>query len=128
MSRRKERHSYDPAKSPPRSSAPAQALAAAPDRQSLPVQRPGLASTLPHTILDPLVVRDDGWLRMVPDTLDDKLYFKWKFTRGRWTGYYAMSVVTLSEAKLGIELLLRKLDKIDRGEMRPALDTFHDTR
>lgn len=128
MSRRKERHSYDPGKSPPitarvERAAPPTALA-----EQASACSPGSSLVLLDSLLCSLVARDDGWLRVAPDPLDDKLYFKWKFTRGRWAGHYVMSVVRISEVTIGLRLLDIKLTKVESGTFRPSLDTYHDTR
>jgi len=75
-----------------------------------------------------LLERTDGWLRGIPAG-DGKLsYFKWKFNSGPHTGKYVMYVAHGFDWVDGICGLLEKLEAVDRGERRPALDTFYDPR
>lgn len=74
-------------------------------------------------ILQSIIRRDDGWLRVVPQPDEQLLYIKWKFVRGRYRGSYVMSRVRLWELDYGLHLLREKLDDVDRGLRRPTLDS-----
>lgn len=76
-------------------------------------------------VLAELLSRDDGWLRIVPHTLDNVVYFKWKFTRGPWNAHYVMSRVESWQIAYGLDLLLDKLHAVDEGTKRPTKDTAY---
>ena len=81
-----------------------------------------LAFSAYQALLD-LLVRDDGWLRIVPHAHGAVVYYKWKFSRGKWQGYYLMwrdDHINPSEALCG---LLGKLEAVDLGRSRPVKDT-----
>lgn len=77
-------------------------------------------------MLNHLMQRDDGWLRMVPHPLDDVLYLKWKFNKGQHSGCYVMSRVASWQLDYGLDLLLDKLAAVDDGSKRPTRDTAYD--
>lgn len=77
-------------------------------------------------MLNHLLQRDDGWLRMVPHPLDDVLYIKWKFNKGVHSGCYVMSRVASFQLDYGLDLLLDKLAAVDEGSRRPTRDTAYD--
>lgn len=69
-----------------------------------------------------LLCRDDGWLRIVPHEHGGLVYYKWKFSRGKWAGYYLMyrdDRINPSEALCG---LLGKIEAVDLGRSRPVKD------
>lgn len=69
-----------------------------------------------------LCQRDDGWMRMVPDTDTQECFWKWKFTRGPHQGHYVMVRCMGWQYAYAVELLLYKLDEVDRGLRNPVLD------
>jgi hypothetical protein len=77
--------------------------------------------------LSMMMARDDGWLRVVPHVGESLIYAKWKFTVGRWTGYYVMYRCDNFSHVEAITGLHRKLQKVDRGELRPVYDTPYNS-
>lgn len=73
-----------------------------------------------------LASRDDGWLRMVPHDAGATVYYKWKFTRGSWAGHYIMYMDNAFDPSASIQGLLKKLQKVDAGELRPVRDRPFD--
>lgn len=71
-------------------------------------------------------MRDDGWLRIVPQDAGAQVYLKWKFSRGPWAGYYVMAVVETWQWDYGLALLSDKLEAVDLGVKRPTRDTAYD--
>lgn len=74
--------------------------------------------------LMPFLLRDDGWLRIVPQ--DDGLtcYFKWKWTGGPHINHYVMVRYPYTESGDALARLARKVDSVDRGEQRPVKDHY----
>ncbi len=77
------------------------------------------------TALSELFLRMDGWLRVVPAGDGKTLYFKWKFTRGEWSGYYVMFVSLVWEWDKGIAGLRDKCDEVDQDARRPVKDKWY---
>ena len=75
-------------------------------------------ATLSH-----LFMRDDGWLRAVPTADGKSLYLKWKFSRGKFAGYYVMAVVEVWQWDYGLTLLADKLEAVDMDIKKPTKDT-----
>lgn len=73
-----------------------------------------------------LLQRDDGWLRIVPDSDGKTVWWKWKFTRGKWSGFYVMAVGRQDQHAEAIAVMLHKLGKVDDGEDRPIQDRYYD--
>jgi len=73
-----------------------------------------------------LLIRTDGWLRVVPDGDGKTVWWKWKFTRGRWSGYYVMAVGRVDQHAEAIAVMLHKLDKVDTGQDRPIQDRYFE--
>lgn len=74
-----------------------------------------------------LMLRDDGWLRMVPHDYGKTSYWKWKFTQGPWSGHYVMWVADAADWTGAVVGLVTKIMLVDRGELRPALDRPYDS-
>lgn len=72
--------------------------------------------------------RTDGWLRCIPAGEGKLSYFKWKFSSGQHKGKYVMYVAHFYDWVDGMCGLEEKLDEVDRGVRKPALDTFYDPR
>ncbi len=70
-----------------------------------------------------ILTRDDGWLRVVPQEMGSVTFYKWKFTRGPWTGYYVMYRSDDLDFIAAIVGLYRKLLRVDTGAERPVYDT-----
>ena len=75
-----------------------------------------------------LLMRDDGWLRLVPAADGKTLYLKWKFSRGKWSGHYVMAVVEVWQWDYGLSLLADKLEAVDLSVKIPTKDTPYDDR
>jgi hypothetical protein len=72
-----------------------------------------------------LARRGDGWLRFIPN--EDRIHFKWKFTRGPWEGHYAyVCGYPGSEARM-LNALIVQLAAIDGGGVKPAKDRLHSS-
>ena len=69
-----------------------------------------------------LCTRHDGWLRVVPDRDTELVFWKWKFTRGIWSGYYIMVRCMYWEEALAVQLLVDKLLEVDAGYRNPTPD------
>jgi hypothetical protein len=72
--------------------------------------------------LQQLLMRDDGWLRAIPDGAGKTAYLKWKFTRGCFTGSYVMVVIRPWEGDDGFRMLLAKIMNCYAGNRRPTPD------
>ena len=84
------------------------------------------ADELAHSLSE-LMARGDGWLRMVPQLSEMVIYAKWKFTYGRWAGYYVMYRCDNFSHVEAVTGLHRKLLKVDQGEHRPVYDVPYNT-
>jgi hypothetical protein len=76
-----------------------------------------------YRALQEMLIRDDGWLRVVPHERGAVTFYKWKFSRGPWQGYYLMyrdDRMNPSEALCG---LVGKLEAVDLGRSKPVKDT-----
>lgn len=87
-------------------------------------QRPSLGLT--GADVSELLLRDDGWLRIVPDTDGKTVWWKWKITRGKWAGYYVMCVGRVDQHPEAIAVMLHKLHQVDLGQARPSKDSYYD--
>jgi hypothetical protein len=70
-----------------------------------------------------LVTRDDGWLRIIPSRDSESVYIKWKFSHGTHAGYYVMCVVQYWQMGYGLNLLVDKLEAVEKGTFKPTRDT-----
>ena len=75
-----------------------------------------------------IITREDGWLRVVGGELNKQCYWKYKFSSGQHKGKYVMYVTVPGQWEEGIIGLAGKILEVDRGERRPAQDTFYDPR
>ena len=76
--------------------------------------------------MDILMNRTDGWMRVIPQPDDNKIYLKWKYTRGTYEGCYVMAVVQNMQLPDGIMLLCHKVIQADQGLLRPTRDRLYD--
>lgn len=93
-------------------------------------------STQPHTLADSpanvhmalldLLRRDDGWLRVAPDTDGKVVWWKWKITRGKWSGHYVMVRAFVDQHEEAMGVMLRRLQNVDLGYERPTRDSYYD--
>lgn len=90
--------------------------------QPLPLLSDGGAAA---DALATLYCRDDGWLRMVPQDHGKTVYWKWKFTRGRWAGHYIMWRDDEFHPSGSLVGLVAKLGAVDAGEHKPILDQYY---
>jgi hypothetical protein len=72
--------------------------------------------------LSNLLLRDDGWLRAIPDGEGKTAYLKWKFTRGQFAGTYVMVVVQPWNWEVGFRMLQGKIDNCYAGSRKPTPD------
>lgn len=73
-----------------------------------------------------LMLRDDGYLRCIPDGAKKVIYLKWKFTMGPHRGSYVMVVVSPYEIEEGHILLLRKLNGVYDGTFHATVDRAYN--
>lgn len=69
-----------------------------------------------------LLMRDDGWLRAIPDGEGKTAYLKWKFSRGRFAGHYVMVVIHPVDYRVGFTMLWDKIEDCYTGHRRPTKD------
>lgn len=74
-----------------------------------------------------LYARDDGWLRIVPHGQGKTVYYKWKFTRGKWANHYVMYRDDDNRPFTSILSLESKVNDVDVGARRPALDSYYES-
>jgi hypothetical protein len=73
-----------------------------------------------------MLMRDDGWLRIVPSADGKTVYLKWKFIRGDHRGRYVMAVKDLWQWDEALSILAVKLQEVDEGKRKPVKDTMWD--
>ena len=93
---------------------------------STPQRMPLEGSENAYTALQELLRRDDGWLRIAPDSDGKVVWWKWKITKGKWAGHYAMVRGFVEQHEEALTVLNRKLANIDLGYDRPSRDTYYD--
>lgn len=76
--------------------------------------------------MDRIANRGDGWVRIVPKPDDDRIYFKYKFTSGKFERSYVMAVVQLQQFPEGLMLLAHKLYQADEGLLKPTKDKLYE--
>jgi hypothetical protein len=67
-------------------------------------------------------MRDDGWLRAIPDGEGKTAYLKWKFSRGKFAGCYVMAVVRPWDWADGFRMLEAKILTCYSGSRKPTPD------
>lgn len=73
-----------------------------------------------------LYIRDDGWLRVIPQDAGKIVYYKWKFTAGPWRNHYVMYRDDENNPAKAFAALESKVHDVDVGTRRPALDVPYD--
>ena len=81
-----------------------------------------------YDALRTIVCRQDGWLRVVPDYDAARLYWKWKYTAGRYDGHYVMYVGDMGDMNSAVVGLLEKIEKADIGELKPTKDKYYGAK
>lgn len=76
--------------------------------------------------LTALLLRVDGWLRIVPHDHGKTVYFKFKFTSRQWPNHYVMYVEHEYCYVCGLIGLLEKVHEVDLGVRKPVEDTPYD--
>lgn len=74
--------------------------------------------------LMPFLLRDDGWLRIVPKDDGGAVYFKWKWTGGPHRNCYVMTVYPYHQAADALLRLAMKVDAVDSGVEAPVKDHY----
>lgn len=69
-----------------------------------------------------LMHRDDGWLRAVPQDHGKLCFYKWKFTRGPWEGYYVMWRDDDEDPLSSLRGLILRITQVYAGDHSPVLD------
>lgn len=73
-----------------------------------------------------ILLRTDGWLRVVPDENGKVVWYKWKFTRGTWQGHYVMVRGDQYQHGVSLRVLRGKLEHVDLGYARPTKDSYFE--
>lgn len=76
------------------------------------------------TALLPFLLRDDGWLRIVPQEDGATVYYKWKWTGGKHVNHYVMTVYPASQCAEALRRLAAKMHAVDSGEQSPVKDHY----
>lgn len=107
--------------------APATQTIDAPQAHHSPIQNP-LEGTDTHgmILLGTLLNRDDGWLRIVPDSNGKVVWWKWKFTAGKWSGRYVMVRAEQDQHTDAMHILCKKLRMVDTANLIPTRDSYYD--
>lgn len=71
-----------------------------------------------------ILLRTDGWLRVIPCGDGKQSYFKYKFNQGRWRNHYVMYVASYTDWSGGLVGLWEKVSEVDQGTRKPALDSY----
>ena len=70
--------------------------------------------------------RDDGWLRFMPDSDSERLNLKWKFTTGRFSGFYCFVGGPSYEYKRLLNALHDFIEACYDGTRKPTLDRYYN--
>lgn len=89
-----------------------------------PTVQPEVASSAVARALMPFLLRDDGWLRIVPQEDGATVYYKWKWTAGKHVNHYVMAVYPASECAEALRRLAAKVDAVDSGVQPPVKDHY----
>lgn len=73
-----------------------------------------------------LAYYDDGWLRVVSHGFGANVYFKFKFSRGKFSGSYVFYRCDDLDFATALEVLLGKVEGVYAGSVRPTPDTPYD--
>lgn len=73
-----------------------------------------------------LCTRDDGWLRITNKDSGARVFYKFKYTSGKWTNYYVYFETDGPQLGAGLDGLRRKYEQVDRGERKPTKDRAYD--
>lgn len=76
-----------------------------------------------RTALLSLCTRGDGWLRIVPQDDGNVIYAKYKFTSARYPNHYVMYREEGLDFCTMFWGLLRKVEAVDAGLLKPTYDT-----
>jgi hypothetical protein len=79
-----------------------------------------------YRIIKQFAWRDDGWLRFVPEADECKVHLKWKFTSGRFAGFYCYDVDVTSELVTSLCRLWNKVEGCYSGAFKPTRDRPYD--
>jgi hypothetical protein len=71
-------------------------------------------------------MRDDGWLRVSPDGEGKTCFWKWKFSHGKFCGYYVMVVMPPWDSASAVELLQDKIERSYLGRHKPTRDRAYN--
>lgn len=72
----------------------------------------------------PFLLRDDGWLRIVPQDDGATVYWKWKWTAGPHRNCYVMTVYPQTQSAESLRRLALKVDAVDCGKEPPVKDHY----
>lgn len=75
-------------------------------------------------LLLPFLIRDDGWLRIVPQEDGATVYWKWKWTAGPYRNCYVMTVYPQAQSAESLRRLALKVDAVDSGIEPPVKDHY----
>lgn len=66
----------------------------------------------------------DGVLKICPTENPLVCYLYWRWSRGRWAGYYLCSLCSLYELSSGLAQLASKIDDVRIGSRKPTKDRY----
>jgi hypothetical protein len=75
-----------------------------------------------------ILLRTDGWIRVIPCGDGKQNYFKYKYATGKHKGKYVMFVGAYNDWAGSLLGLYEKIQAVDTGTLKPAHDTFYDPR
>lgn len=75
-------------------------------------------------LLELLHGRDDGVLKICPTENPMACYVYWRWSRGRWAGYYLCSLCSLYELSSGLAQLAGKIEEVQTGLRKPTKDRY----
>lgn len=88
-------------------------------------ERPARIANALAEVIDDLAylcTRDDGWLRITNRDQGARVYFKFKYSHGKWTNHYVYYETDGPQMGEGLDGLRRKYDEVQRNERKPTKD------
>lgn len=99
---------------------------AAPGNLGMEMEGPPIVDKAVALALIPFLLRDDGYLRLIPQEDGATVYYKWKWSGGKYVNHYVMTVYPAAESAQALRGLAAKMHAVDRGEKRPVKDHYFE--